>query len=137
MGDQAIDTVRRLAAGLCVLAAACNPAPIDDTDNLFPAAVLGYPSDAAGGAGDPTDVPGLAGDAVGESGLDGTYRLSCIKIEELGSVGADASAIEAVRATRPSRQTWRAAPRPVAPSAPGFQMFTIWPRASSSSVRAW
>lgn len=90
MGDHANDTARRLAVGLCVLAAACNPAPIDDTDNLFPAAVLGYPSDASGGAGDPADVPALTGDAAGESGLDGTYRLSCIKIEQLGSVGADA-----------------------------------------------
>ncbi len=84
--------VSALVGAACVACVACNPAPIDETDNQFPAHVLGWPEDT-------TSTPEPTADVVADpdsdvtvpqNTLEGTYRIDCIKIEQLGSVGAAA-----------------------------------------------
>ena len=88
---------RSLLSGVTVCALVACGNPVDDSDNLFPANILGYP-DASDGGSTPDVVvvadDAVAGDdadgAVAASSVGGTYRLDCIKIEQLGSVGPDA-----------------------------------------------
>ena len=86
------DTAGRAWVVLVLAVSACNPAPLDETDNHFPAHILGWPEDATSTPAPTADVVvDPDSDAqVAESSLLGTYRIDCIKIEQLGSVDADA-----------------------------------------------